>query len=35
MNEIAWNIPRIGATLENKQVQHQSTMIEIEDIILN
>lgn len=35
MNDLARNILRISATLEDRQLKHQSTMIEIEDIISN
>jgi len=33
--DIARNIPRISAALEDRQAEHQSTMIEIEGIISN
>jgi len=33
MNDVAKNIPKISATLEESHVEHQSTMIEIEGTI--
>ena len=35
MNDVAKNIPKISATLEESHVEHQSTMIEIEGTIWN
>ena len=30
VNDIAWNIPTISAALENRQAEHQATMVEME-----
>lgn len=35
MNDISQDIPRISLTLEDKQVEHQPTMLEIEGTIPN
>ena len=35
INDIAMNIPIINASLEDRQVDHQSTTLEIEGKILN
>ena len=35
VNDLARNIPRINAALEDRQPDHQSTMLEVEGKILN
>ena len=35
VNDNAWNIPSISVSLEDRQVEHQSTMTEIEGIIFD
>ena len=35
VNDLARNIPKINATLEDRKVDHQSTMLEVEGKILN
>ena len=34
VGQVAWTIPRIYATLEDRQADHQSTMVEVEGKIV-
>ena len=35
VNDIARNMPKINASLEDRKIDHQSTMLEVESKILN